>query len=397
MSMIKYIPLLLPMLLSNNASAAEWVFNAQADPKFKYDDNELLREDELDDFSLNIDPTLSLTRSLENSTSEIRLGYRISRYQDLKELDKENPFASFNTTYATERSTYGLKLDYAERESRDIAEEDTADFSNISTTITKSISPSFSYRLTELDTISTSLSYQTRKQSDDSSNSNSILGSSSNLTDNETASLNLAWQHQYTERLNGGLSFTYVNYQAESDRLDNQYDSYSLGLTSEYQLSELWSVNGLLGARYLDSENSPVIGPETSDQSTGLDYSISTTREDELNSYTLSASRSLTPSSEGDVNEQDAYTITYRRNFTEKLTGNLSASYRKYSSADDLDSTETKYFDFSPSLSWKLDEDWSLVFGYRYRSVDESDGKNVDGNALTFNIDYNWNGIRFSR
>ena len=395
--MIKYIPLLLPILLSNNVSAAEWVFNAQADPKFKYDDNELLREDELDDFSLNIDPTLSLSRSLENSTSEIRLGYRISRYQDLKELDKENPFASFNSTYATERSTYGLKLDYAERESRDIAEEDTADFSNISTTITKSISPSFSYRLTELDTISTSLSYQTRKQSDDSSNNNSILGSSSNLTDNETASLNLAWQHQYTERLNGGLSFTYVNYQAESDRLDNQYDSYSLGLTSEYQLSELWSVNGLLGARYLDSVNSPVIGPETSDQSTGLDYSVSTTREDELNSYTLSASRSLTPSSEGDVNEQDAYTITYRRNFTEKLTGNLSASYRKYRSADDLDSTETKYFDFSPSLSWKLDEDWSLVFGYRYRSVDESDGKNVDGNALTFNIDYNWNGIRFSR
>ena len=395
--MIKYIPLLLPILLSNNVSAAEWVFNAQADPKFKYDDNELLREDELDDFSLNIDPTLSLSRSLENSTSEIRLGYRISRYQDLKELDKENPFASFNSTYATERSTYGLKLDYAERESRDIAEEDTADFSNISTTITKSISPSFSYRLTELDTISTSLSYQTRKQSDDSSNNNLILGSSSNLTDNETASLNLAWQHQYTERLNGGLSFTYVNYQAESDRLDNQYDSYSLGLTSEYQLSELWSVNGLLGARYLDSVNSPVIGPETSDQSTGLDYSVSTTREDELNSYTLSASRSLTPSSEGDVNEQDAYTITYRRNFTEKLTGNLSASYRKYSSADDLDSTETKYFDFSPSLSWKLDEDWSLVFGYRYRSVDESDGKNVDGNALTFNIDYNWNGIRFSR
>ncbi|SFK20593.1 hypothetical protein [Methylophaga sulfidovorans] len=395
--MRKYIPLLVPIVLINTASAAEWVFNAQADPKFKYDDNELLREDKLDDFSLNIDPTLSLSRSLENSSSEIRLGYRISRYKDLKELDKENPFASFSTSYATERSTYGLKLDYAERESRSIAEEDTADFSNISTTITKSISPSYSYRLTELDTISTSLSYQTRKQSDDSRNNNSVFGSSSNLTDNETASLNLAWQHQYTERLNGGLSFTYVNYQAESDSLDNEYDSYSLGLTSEYQLSELWSVNGLLGARYLDSENNPVVGSQTSDQSTGLDYSISTTREDELNSYTLSASRSLLPSSEGDVNEQDAYTITYRRNLTEKLTGNLSASYRKYRSADDLDSTETKYIDFSPSLSWKLAEDWSLVFAYRYRSVDESDGKNVDGNALTFNIDYNWHGIRFSR
>lgn len=395
--MRKYIPLLLPIVLINTASAAEWVFNAQADPKFKYDDNELLREDKLDDFSLNIDPTLSLSRSLENSSSEIRLGYRISRYQDLKQLDKENPFASFSTSYATERSTYGLNLNYAERESRDIAEEDTADFSNTSTTITKSISPSYSYRLTELDTLSTSASYQKRKQSGSSTRTDPILGTSSNLTDNETISLTLAWQHQYTERLNAGVSGSYVNYQAESDRLDNQYDSYSLGLTSEYQLSELWSVNAMFGARYLDSENNPAIGPQTSDQSTGVDYSFSTTREDELNSYTLSASRSLTPSSEGDVNQQDAFTVSYRRNITEKLTGSISASYRHYRSADDLNSIDTKYIDFSPNLSWKLAKDWALVFSYKYRSVDESGGKNVDSNAVSFNIDYNWDGIRFSR
>lgn len=392
-----YIPLLLPVMFINTASAAEWVFNAQADPKFKYDDNELLREDKLDDFSLNIAPTLILTRSLENSKSEVRLGYRISRYKDLKELDKENPFINFSTSYATERSTYGLTLDYAERESRDIAEEDTADFSNTSTTITKSISPSYSYRLTELDTLTTSASYQKRNQSGSSDRADPILGSSSNLTDNETINLNLAWQHQYTERFNAGLSLSYVNYQAESDRLDNEYDSYSLGMTSQYQLSELWSVNGMLGARYLDSENNPAFGPQTSDQNTGLDYSISTTREDELNTYTFSASRSLTPSSEGNVNEQDAYTIIYRRNITEKLTGSLSTSYREYRSADDLNSTETKYIDFSPSLSWNLAEDWSLVFSYRYRSIDESGGKNVDSNALSFNIDYNWDGIRFSR
>lgn len=397
MSMRKYIPLLLPCLLINTASAAEWVFNAKADPKFKYDDNELLREDKLDDFSLNIDPTLTLTRSLENSTSEVRLGYRISRYKELKELDKENPFFGFNTSYATERSTYGLTLDYAERESRDIAEEDTADFSNTSTTVTKSISPSYSYRLTELDTISTSASYQKRNQSGSSTRADSILGTSSNLTDNETLSLNLALQHQYTERLNAGVSLSYVNYQAESDRLDNEYDSYSLGLTSEYQLSELWSVNGLVGARYLDSENNPISGLKTSDQSTGLNYSISTTREDELNSYTVSASRSLLPSSSGDVNQQDSYTFSYRRKFTEKLTGSLSTSYKLYTSADDLNDREVKYIFFSPSLNWKLAEDWGINFSYKYRNVDEKDGKNVDSNAFFINFDYNWNGIRFSR
>lgn len=392
--MIKYIPLL-SLFVIGQASAAEWVFNAQADPKFKYDDNELLREDAISDFSLKIDPTLTFSRSLENSSTEVKMGYRISRYKDLKELDNENPFFGLSYSFSTERSNFGLSLNYAQRDSRDIAEEDTADFSNTSTTVTKSIAPSYSYRITELDTISSSVSYQERSQS--GSSTDPILGTSSNLTDNQTTSLNLAWQHQYTERLNGGISLAYVNYQAQSDRLDNEYDSYSIGLTSGYQLSEIWSINGSLGTRYLSSENTPANGPSTSDNSTGLNYSINTSREDELNTYTLSASRSLTPSSEGDVNQQDAYTLSYSRNLTEKLTARLTSSYRIFKNADDLNSQSTKYMDVSPSIRWKFDQQWAVNLSYRYRSVDESAGKNVDSNSIMFNIDYNWNGIRFSR
>jgi predicted porin len=189
----------------------------------------------------------------------------------------------------------------------------------------------------------------------------------------------------------------YVNYLAESDSLDNEYDSYTAGFTSSYQLSELWSVSGLFGARYLDSQNTSANGLETTSNSSGLNYSLSFIKQEELDSYSISASRSLLPSSEGDVNQQDAYTLGYSRELTEKLKLNLSTSYREYTSADDISSETTKYIDFSPTLRWKLYEEWSFVFGYRYRSIDESDGKNVNSNSVTFNIDYNWNGIHFSR
>ncbi|GLP99827.1 hypothetical protein GCM10007891_16810 [Methylophaga thalassica] len=374
--------------------AAEWGIDFNADPGFKYDDNELLRENKKGDFSLNITPTLSLSRTLENSKSQINMGYRVSRYDKLSELDKENPFFGFSTSYSTERSSYGLNLNYAERESRSIAEDDTADFSNTSTTTTKSLSPSYSYRLTELDTVNTSISYQKRTQS---ASSSGLSTGNTNLTDNETKSLNLAWQHQYSERLSGGVSLGYVNYQAESDTLDNEYDSYTAGFTSTYQLDELWTLNGLIGARYLDSQNNSSTGISTTSNSSGLNYSISATKKGQLDSITLSASRSLLPSSEGDVNEQDAYTFTYSRDLTEKLKANLSTSYREYTSADDLNSNTTKYIDFSPSLRWKLYEQWSFVFGYRYRSIDESEGRNVNSNAVTFNVDYNWDGIHYSR
>jgi hypothetical protein len=383
------------ILFVSSVNAAEWGIDFEADPQFKYDDNELLREDKKGDFSLKINPTLSLSRNLENSESRLRMGYRISRYQDLKDLDTENPFIGFSTSRSTERSSYGINLDYSERESRSIAEEDTADFSNTSTTTIKSVSPNFSYKLTELDTITTSASYQERTQS--STTNNSLLSNNSRLTDNETKSLNLAWQHQYSERLSGGISLGYVNYSAESESLDNEYDTYTAGFTSTYQLTELWVINGLLGARYLDSENTFSNGLTTTSSSSGLNYSLSATKNGELDSMSLSASRSLLPSSTGAVNEQDAYTLSYSRELTEKLKASVSTTYREYTSADDISSNTTKYIDFSPSLRWDVYEKWSLAFGYRYRSIDESDGKNVNSNSVYLNIDYNWDGIHFSR
>ena len=165
------LSLTVAILFASSVNAAEWGIDFEADPQFKYDDNELLREDKKGDFSLKINPTLSLSRNLENSESRLRMGYRISRYQDLNDLDTENPFIGFSTSRSTERSSYGINLDYSERESRSIAEEDTADFSNTSTTTIKSISPNFSYSLTELDTITTSASYQERTQSSTTNNS----------------------------------------------------------------------------------------------------------------------------------------------------------------------------------------------------------------------------------
>ncbi|WP_289281961.1 MULTISPECIES: hypothetical protein [unclassified Methylophaga] len=389
------LSLTVAILFASSVNAAEWGIDFEADPQFKYDDNELLREDKKGDFSLKINPTLSLSRNLENSESRLRMGYRISRYQDLNDLDTENPFIGFSTSRSTERSSYGINLDYSERESRSIAEEDTADFSNTSTTTIKSISPNFSYSLTELDTITTSASYQERTQS--STTNNSLLSNNSRLTDNETKSLNLAWQHQYSERLSGGISLGYVNYSAESESLDNEYDTYTAGFTSTYQLTELWVINGLLGARYLDSENTFSNGLTTTSSSSGLNYSLSATKNGELDSMSLSASRSLLPSSTGAVNEQDAYTLSYSRELSEKLKASVSTTYREYTSADDISSITTKYIDFSPSLRWDIYEKWSLAFGYRYRSIDESDGKNVNSNSVSLNIDYNWDGIHFSR
>lgn len=380
------------LMMALSANAAEWHFDADADPTLKYDDNELLRENERGDFSLSVSPSLSLSRALETSKAKLDLGYRISKYDKLSELDKQNPFAGFSYTQSTERADMGLELAYSERETRSIAEEDTGNFSDSSTVTTKSISPSLSYRLTELDSLTSRLSYTERTY--DSSATNL-----SNLSDNETLDLNLAWQHRFSERLSGGFSAAYINYEAESDLFKNQYDSYALSATSSYNLSQLWQLSGQVGVRVLDSEISPIIGPSSSDRSNGSTYSFSAVRTDELNELMLTFSKALLPSSTGAVNEQDAYQLSYTRNLSEQVSAGLSASYREFENTTDDFSVndETTYSEISPHLRWKLDRNLALVFNYKYRNYERSESSDATSNAIFMTIDYDWDGIRFSR
>lgn len=379
-------------LLVVSANAAEWHFDADADPTMKYDDNELLRENERGDFSLSVAPTISLSRALENSKSKLDLGYRVSKYDKLSELDKQNPFAGFTYSHNTERSELGLALAYSERETRSIAEEDTGNFSDASTVTTKSISPTFSYRITELDSVSSRFSYTERTY--DSSASNT-----SNLSDNETLDFNVAWQHRFSERFSGGLSAAYVNYEAESELFKNQYDSYSLSATSSYNLSQLWQLSGQFGMRVLDSEVSPISGARSSERSNGSTYSFSAVRKDELSEVMLSFSKALLPSSTGAVNEQDAYQLSYSRDLSEQVSAGVSASYRDFDNAtDDFSANdETKYSELSPYLRWKLDRNLALVFNYKYRNYERSQSSDATSNAIYMTIDYDWDGIRFSR
>jgi predicted porin len=305
-------------------------------------------------------------------------------------LDREDPFANFSTNYNTERSEYGLELEYSEREARSIAEEDTGDFSNVSTVTTKSIRPSFSYNLTELDRLITGFGYTERKFDNSGSSTN-------DLSDNEIIDVSVAWQHSFSERLTGGLSALFMNYEAETDAFTNEFDSYALSATSTYALSELWQLGGELGLRYLDSELTPNIGPSISETSTGETYAFSASRKDELSELQLTATRALLPSSRGEVNEQDAYHVSYTRNLTERLAASIYANYRKFESVDETFATDTEYTELSPNLRWSLAQNLALVFAYKYRSVKRSDSGDADSNAVLVTLDYNWDGIRFSR
>lgn len=377
----------------NVAKAAEYIIGADFSPTLSYDDNVALREDEEGSFSTKITPTLLLSRSIENGSIALNTGYRVERYASLSELDRQDPFANFSTNYNTERSAYGLTATYSENAQRAIAEEDTGDFSSNATVITKSLAPTYQYQFTERDFVYTSFNYNERTYD------------TSGFSDNETMSYTGGWSRNLTERLTGGLALTYSNYESQSDRLQSEYDSYNLSVTSTYMMSERWSFSGQVGYRTTDSETQFLQGgSQQSDRSAGSLFDFSANYAGELNTLTFSLSRSLNPSGEGVVNETDRVSFNWNRNLSETLSFSLNTLYQESQSADELTNTDREYFTFSPAINWKLDRNLALKMGYQYRQQKgtsfggfNSNGDKVEGNMVYLTINYDWDGLRFSR
>ena len=374
-------------------SAAEYVIGAKFSPTFTYDDNVQLRENKKGSFISKIQPTLLLSRAEANSKVLFSTGLSVERYAQLDELDREDPFANFSANWNTERSSYGLSASYSERAQRSMAEEDTGDFASNATVESINFSPSYSYQLTEKDSVYANYNYAERKYSDTENSIDNPLGT--NLNDNKTHTVTTGWQRAWTERLTGGLALTYAQYEAEGIQ-QSEYDTYNVAVTGSYLLSEKWSLSGQLGYRELENERT-LLGQRLTDKSSGTLFNLSSTYDGEVNRVTFVLSRSLSPSGEGDVNEQDKVGLVWNRKLSETLSFNIDTSYQESQTVDRFNTTDREYLQISPTMSWQLQEELNLKFGYQYRDQESSDRGSADSNMVFLTIGYDWDGLRYSR
>jgi len=372
-------------------NAAEWTLDIQADPTFGYDDNVFLEEDEQGSFKYSIAPTLVLGREIENSSSFLSLGYSIERFSSISTLDAENPFLRFDTSYSLERLQLGLSASYVEDNARNDAEENTGDFSSDATSRSRTLAPSLSYQLTEIDTLTSNFNYSERKYSTTGENDDGF-------EDNETKSVTIGWNRQFTERFTGGLNTTVANYQTDGLTFSTDDDSYNVSTYLGYQLSEVWLVDANVGFRRLSTERTANTGMVTKDNSTGSTFDVSTTYDKELDSVSLRYTKALLPTSDGDVNDQERISVTWAHELSEVLTASIAASYQESESAsDETDDEKRQNINFSPSLRWQVDAKLGLSLGYAYQQQKLTDAKDVDSNAVTMTLTYDWDGYRVSR
>jgi opacity protein-like surface antigen len=249
---------------------------------------------------------------------------------------------------------------------------------------TRSVSPSYSYLLTERDTISLSGQYSERTYS------------TNDYGDNETYNLALNWLRRYSEKLSYGINFSSRNYKSDSASVSTDSDDYSLSLTLDYLFNEQLTVSGSVGARYVNGEQnySDVGIRHYSDLGQFLDIKLNKSLERDR--LSLGLSRTVSPSSTGQVNEIDKISVSYSHDITEKLVGNLNSSYQETRSATEEDNDKRENIDFTSSLNWHVDEKLQLKLSYKYRKQTQTNRDDADSNRIMLSLDYNWDDYSLS-
>jgi hypothetical protein len=366
------------LLFSNVVSAAQVSWTPIFNPTLEYDDNVLMRDDNKEgSFIFSVQPTINAEYKTETFSLGTQFGYKFARYNQLSRLNESEPFIQINSIKTDARSTLQLNLAYSEDLSRNTASEDSGNFDSDTLITARSVTPSYSYNLTERDTVSLSASYSDREYS------------TNEFSDNNTKSLSASWNRNVTERLMLGLASTATFYQSGTNTLGTENDIYDFSLTSEYALSESWLLSGQAGVNYIDS-TSKTLGQSTNSSNSGSIFNISINRKLQTQTLSIDISRSLSPSSSGEVNKQDVFQTRWTKTLNEKLSFSLAGSYLETTDAFGNESNKREYISIQPSFNWNFAENTTIKLSYSYKQQQDNLSSKAESNSVLFGIKHDF-------
>jgi hypothetical protein len=213
--------------------------------------------------------------------------------------------------------------------------------------------------------------------------------------------MGLDWQRQWTERYSSSVSVSRSSFQSSNSNSNTKLNSqtYNINLSSTYLLSEQWKLFTVIGGRVTFSKNS-FAGNSIKSQSQGFLINSGVSYKGENSLSQLSFNRSLMPSSQGQLQEQNKLNLNLSYQFTEHLSALLTASYQLTNrSATNGDKNSRENMIIQPAITWHFLQEWTMSGSYRYRSQKStgSQNKEVASNLFMLTINYNWDGLSLSR
>jgi hypothetical protein len=358
--------------------AAGWVADFSADANATYDDNFLMTDAEQDSWIYSVKPEVSLIYLTPVMKSELDAKLAVKRYSEFDQFDSEDPAFNWKNSYKRARSTWSLDFGYSENSQRDFAEEDTGQFDSNTIVETVYVDPSVVFRVTEKDDLGISLGYTERDYDED------------DFSDNENETVGLNWQHKVDEVLSTTANVSVSQYKAERPNINtNETDYEKITVGFIYKYSESLNIVGSTGYFQSDSRKRILTGPAVvmvDSDSSGLLLNLSLDYSLENNDWSLSLSRSLYPSSQGDVEERDRVGIGYEHKFSSRSSSGINASWFNTDSVNE----NRESVNMSPYYHYRLTEKLTLQTSYVFRRFDRQSSEEVESNRVKLGLRYSF-------
>ncbi|ANE55720.1 MULTISPECIES: hypothetical protein [Methylomonas] len=418
---------LLPALVlcSGNSYALDLLFEPDFSFKERYDDNLRLQPDPIrDNWVSTLSPALTSGYISENNDLTTKFRWNELIYHGESSLNFSEKLANLNHQFRHELFKTDFGASYLEQSSLSTQLDETGS-GNLRTQvprISKSLSPSFTYFLTEKNSLQ--LSYNLTDVKFDRPEN---IASSNAFSDYKNQQFSAIATHAYSQRLSFNLIGSYSKFDSISDisgfgtvRKVAGFDvipflskgtttynqnsatlNYQAGL--QYAFSEQLQLSFSAGIRNTDTEtvghtifNNPLFQSTEFSQNSrtsGHVFSANLTQKSEWGSINLNAGQQLNPASSGTQQTSTTFSAAANYNLSERWSTGINANYliaETVSTFGDISSSNNRtYAAISPNIRWQWTPEINLDFSYSYRQqYFESNNQTAIGNSVQFQFSY---------
>jgi hypothetical protein len=336
----------------------------------------------------------------------------IRRYDD-RRWNCENFNLGANNDYRINRSVFSLRGGYGVSCSYAQQITDTGLILPNNQTENYSLAPSWTWQWTSRDQLILNTSYSKTSYSNSQSAVASNIGNGSlSFSGNDTYTVNLGGNHEWSRRLslNEKLNFSNVQYTGTNSSTQNLF-GFQLGVN--YKLDRLWKVGAGGGPLWVNTQQSSdgFSSGKNSQLSLGYVANVSLNFIDKLTAFSTGFSSTANSSAIGQTLQTQSIFANYSYLITRHLmldfSGNYSLSQSLGGQSNDnlTNRFDRAYFTGSAGITWELAKNWRLKGSYVYNWQDYQQSRNVqnlnvgttDSNLVMLFLNYSWDGIRISR
>lgn len=418
----QWLPVL--VVFSQNCQAFDWLFEPNFGASERYTDNLRMQINPTrDNLVTTLSPGVLLGYQAENHTLKTTFRWNELIYHGESNLDFSEKIANLSQDYIGERFKAEISAQYAEQSTINTQLDLTDNAFNLQIQIpktTRSVSPTFTYNLTERDALQLSYNYI-----DVTFEKTPGLISSRSFSDYSNQQYAATLTHGFSERFSANLTGSYSSFSTSAENPPGRYldtfpvtSSFNQKATTfnyqagfQYAYDEQTRLSLSAGIRDTTTDITSVqnidlgglppalfnLPPQPnvinqSSKTSGNVFSGNFNRKFDWGSIDLDGARQLTPASTNGQRNTTSFSAHARYNLTERWSTGLNASYllSESTGSNNSNTNNTRtLITLTPNIQWRWTPEINLTLSYSYRKLEfGSSNQTAFGNNLQLQFSY---------